>query len=651
MLERVPQRDRRHADLFHRLHHQGLRSAVCRAQGQSRRTDDARADQPAQGAHAHQRWRRVGAVCRSGGRADELAGYPARRCRSISRSNAGMPPRESRSPNGSTLPPGEHMSTQEGFGRLLAGIARQHPRAGRSHRHRRSGRDGVDQPGRLGQPARGLRAADSTSRFRQPRSRPRRSSGRCRRAVSTSSSGLPKTTCSSCWPHSACRGRCSARGCCRSAPSTIRSLRAASMRSTMRVIRTRGSSSSRRRPGITLAPEGGAHQSIYTPLIGIGQPGLTAFEPALVDELAEILRWSLEHMQADQGGAVYLRLSTRPIRAAGAAVAGRRCRRDVIEGGYWLVPPGDGRRAGDRLLRRGRCPKRSRRTPLIVEDVPGAGLLVVTSPDRLQRGWVRSQRSLPVEPRRRTSNRCWQALDASGRSGDGARRSSEHAVVAGRGPWPAHHRPWCRSLRPVRRHPGSLSAARHRCRRHRGCRRAPVSQRPDRTSGGHMSLEVRLPNLGDAVTHARLTAWLKHEGDRVSRGQPIAEVETDKTTVEIEAPADGVLAKIHFKEGTDRIPIDALLASITDGRIGPVDAPASRSVRFAAGRRPLSWSRRRSRRRARVRREPLNRRWPQTSPRASRRRIDRQCQCAMTDLRHRRWRDGWRCWPDCHSPG
>ena len=65
--------------------------------------------------------------------------------------------------------------------------------------------------------------------------------------------------------------------------------------------------------GMTLAPEGGAHQSIDTPLIGIGQAGLAAFEPAFVDELAVLMRWGFEHMQADDGGSVYLRLSTRPI--------------------------------------------------------------------------------------------------------------------------------------------------------------------------------------------------------------------------------------------------------------------------------------------------------------------------------------------------
>ena len=70
--------------------------------------------------------------------------------------------------------------------------------------------------------------------------------------------------------------------------------------------------------GLTLAPEGGAHQSIYTPLIGIGQPSLTAFEPAHVDELTEILRWSFEHLQDEHGGSVYLRLSTGRSRSPSA---------------------------------------------------------------------------------------------------------------------------------------------------------------------------------------------------------------------------------------------------------------------------------------------------------------------------------------------
>src|SRR3546814_18280304 len=54
--------------------------------------------------------------------------------------------------------------------------------------------------------------------------------------------------------------------------------------------------------GITLAPEGGAHQSISTPLSGLGQPGLASFEPAYVDELAAVMRWGFEYMPADGGG-------------------------------------------------------------------------------------------------------------------------------------------------------------------------------------------------------------------------------------------------------------------------------------------------------------------------------------------------------------
>ena len=84
--------------------------------------------------------------------------------------------------------------------------------------------------------------------------------------------------------------------------------------------------------GLTLAPEGGAHQSISTPLIGMAQDGLAAFEPAYVDELQAIMEWSFHYMQRDgksskkqiwereeTGGSVYLRLSTRPLDSCRAA--------------------------------------------------------------------------------------------------------------------------------------------------------------------------------------------------------------------------------------------------------------------------------------------------------------------------------------------
>ena len=72
--------------------------------------------------------------------------------------------------------------------------------------------------------------------------------------------------------------------------------------------------------GLTLAPEGGAHQSVHTPLVGMAQAGLSYFEPAFVDELAEIMRWGFEHLQQPDGGSVYLRLSTRSLEIGRAHV-------------------------------------------------------------------------------------------------------------------------------------------------------------------------------------------------------------------------------------------------------------------------------------------------------------------------------------------
>ncbi len=142
--------------------------------------------------------------------------------------------------------------------------------------------------------------------------------------------------------------------------------------------------------GVSLAPEGGAHQSVLTPLVGIGQPGLTMFEPAYVDELAEVLRWSFEYMQADDGGAVYLRLSTRPLDQP-ERVLTPRLRAEIIDGGYWLAPPADGSElavvASGAVL-----PEAVEAHRQIAEDIPGAGLLVVTSAARLHHAWLDSVR-------------------------------------------------------------------------------------------------------------------------------------------------------------------------------------------------------------------------------------------------------------------
>ena len=147
--------------------------------------------------------------------------------------------------------------------------------------------------------------------------------------------------------------------------------------------------------GVSLAPEGGAHQSVLTPLIGLSQPGLTAFEPAFVDELAEILRWSFEHIQADDGGAVYLRLSTRPL-AQPSRELSPDVKTQIIDGGYWLVPPAPGAElaivVSGPVISEALDAHRE-----IVEDIPGAGLLVVTSAGRLQHAWTEALKTGDAE--------------------------------------------------------------------------------------------------------------------------------------------------------------------------------------------------------------------------------------------------------------
>ncbi len=140
--------------------------------------------------------------------------------------------------------------------------------------------------------------------------------------------------------------------------------------------------------GLTLGPEGGAHQSINSPLIGIGQPGLTYFEPAFVDELALIMRWSFEHMQTADGGSVYLRLTTRAIEQVERA--DDSWREPALKGGYWLRHPSG---AADLAIAftGAVTPEVLAAADELVEDVPGLGLLMVTSPDLLHRDWSAHQ--------------------------------------------------------------------------------------------------------------------------------------------------------------------------------------------------------------------------------------------------------------------
>jgi len=140
--------------------------------------------------------------------------------------------------------------------------------------------------------------------------------------------------------------------------------------------------------GISLAGEGGAHQSIMTPLIGMAQDGLTSFEPAYVDELAVILRWSFEHMQrpAPDGGAVYLRLSTRPVAQPRRQLRSTEME-DITAGAYWVRRPGPNAQVV--IAYTGAvAPEAIEAVGLIGEDRRDVGLLAVTSSDRLHAGWI-----------------------------------------------------------------------------------------------------------------------------------------------------------------------------------------------------------------------------------------------------------------------
>jgi pyruvate dehydrogenase E1 component len=156
--------------------------------------------------------------------------------------------------------------------------------------------------------------------------------------------------------------------------------------------------------GISLAPEGGAHQSIGTPLIGMAQDGLATFEPAYVDELAVIMEWAFDYMQREgqeegearwlrdeKGGSVYLRLSTRPIDQLGRPMT-RELRQQIIDGGYWLRRPEPGSDLA--IVYTGAvAPEAIEAAGLLGEDRRGIGVLAATSADRLSAGWHAAQRA------------------------------------------------------------------------------------------------------------------------------------------------------------------------------------------------------------------------------------------------------------------
>src|SRR6201987_4897595 len=150
--------------------------------------------------------------------------------------------------------------------------------------------------------------------------------------------------------------------------------------------------------GITLAPEGGAHQSIATPLTGMAQDGLLSFEPAFVGELAVIMGFGFEHMQreAGEGGSVYLRLSTRTIEQP-LRLMSPELKKGITDGAYWLRRPGPN--AEVIIAYTGAvAPEAIEATGFIGESRRDVGLLAITSADRLHAGWTAARNLRPDRP-------------------------------------------------------------------------------------------------------------------------------------------------------------------------------------------------------------------------------------------------------------
>ncbi len=140
--------------------------------------------------------------------------------------------------------------------------------------------------------------------------------------------------------------------------------------------------------GLTLGPEGGAHQSINPPLIALGQPGLRHYEPAFADELALFMREAFRLIDDPAGESTYLRLSTRSV--AQEPRASDAWQADALAGGYWLREPGPGAEAA--IVAMGAVmPEALAAFDALKDDVPGLGLLSVTSPNLLHRGWSAAQ--------------------------------------------------------------------------------------------------------------------------------------------------------------------------------------------------------------------------------------------------------------------
>ncbi|MDO9307353.1 MAG: biotin/lipoyl-containing protein, partial [Mesorhizobium sp.] len=93
-----------------------------------------------------------------------------------------------------------------------------------------------------------------------------------------------------------------------------------------------------------------------------------------------------------------------------------------------------------------------------------------------------------------------------------------------------------------------------------------------------MATEIRVPTLGESVTEATVGKWFKKAGDAIAADEPLLELETDKVTVEVPAPAAGVLSEITAQEG-ETVGLGALLGQISAGAAASAKPAAKADVK------------------------------------------------------------------------
>src|SRR3954468_23030291 len=102
-----------------------------------------------------------------------------------------------------------------------------------------------------------------------------------------------------------------------------------------------------------------------------------------------------------------------------------------------------------------------------------------------------------------------------------------------------------------------------------------------------MATNILMPALSPTMTEGTLSRWLKKEGEAVKAGDVIAEIETDKATMEVEAVDEGVLGRILVQDGTEGVKVNAPIAILVNqGEAVPAAAPAAPPEPIAGGQAP-----------------------------------------------------------------